>query len=140
MTRRTLGAQAGSASLELLLVGPLLLALAAFITGAARINTAERRTVAATRDAARAASLARTPHAARTAAVRAARASLGAQASACQPLSVDVDVRGFRPGGAVTVRIRCTARLADLAVPGAPGTVTLASRQSAPVDPFRELG
>ena len=56
--------------------------------------------------------------------------------------AVTVDTAGFAaPVGTpatVTATVRCVVNLADLAVPGVPGTRTVTATASSPVDTFRE--
>jgi hypothetical protein len=60
----------------------------------------------------------------------------------CQRATVDVDSSGFstplgQPGD-VTVTITCAVGLADLLVPGLPGSVTVETSFISPIDAYRE--
>jgi Flp pilus assembly protein TadG len=127
---------AGTTTVELVLLAPLLLALLCFTAAGGRITQAEAQLEGAARDAARAASIERSPQAARAAASRTAAGNIS---FACAPLTVVADVRDFRPGGTVTVTVRCTASLAGLGLAGFPGRVTLTGRAVAPLDQYRGL-
>ena len=50
------------------------------------------------------------------------------------------DVSHFYPGGYVTVTVVCQVPLADLAVPGLPGSTTVRASSTAPIDPYRSVG
>jgi Flp pilus assembly protein TadG len=129
--------QGGSVTVELVLLAPVLLALLGLIVGLGRIADAGGLVTGAARDGARAASLARSPQAAATAARTAAADDLAGAGLACPGLDVATDTAGFAPGGLVRVTVRCTVRLADLAVPGLPGTRTLWASSAAPLERYR---
>ncbi|MEZ0076294.1 TadE/TadG family type IV pilus assembly protein [Planotetraspora sp. GP83] len=130
----------GSMALEAAIIAPALVAVLAMMIGLGRITLAHGAIEAAARDAARQASIARDPGSARSAALTSARAALTREGLACSP-SVTVDTTGFsaplgRPA-AVVARIACEVDLADIAVPGVPGSKTLTSSFSSPIDPYR---
>ncbi len=115
----------GVLSLEFVLVvvgvlGALMLVAAAWRLGQTR---GEMRDAAA--EAARAASLRQHPVAAADAAERVALATLGRRQVRCSELDVWTDVGALRPGGSVSVRIRCVTRLEDLTLLRMPGSVEL---------------
>jgi Flp pilus assembly protein TadG len=132
----------GSASLELAILGPALLLLLGLVIAAGRIAVSGGAIEAAARDAARQASIARDPAAAATSARAAALDTLAEQDLRCATLMVRVDTAGFTaPVGAsaqVTARVSCVVALADLAVPGLPGTKTLQASFASPLDSYRE--
>jgi Flp pilus assembly protein TadG len=140
----------GSATVELVLVTPLLLALTLFAVLAGRLTEARAEVDGAARDAARAASIARDPAAARAASIArdpaAARAAAHASATAtlaerhltCRALQVRTDTSAFRAGGHVAVQLACTVDLGDLSLLRVPGTRTIQTRFVAPLDTFRE--
>ena len=132
----------GSVSVELALLAPALLLLLSFAVFAGRTQIARNAVAEAARAAAREASLA--PDAA-TAAARAsaqARQTLAAQNLRCVTTSIDVNTAGFKtpPGqpGDVTVTISCAVGLADLLVPGLPGSETVQASFASAVDAYRE--
>ncbi len=135
MTRRD-HADAGTATVELVLLAPLLIALLCFTAAGGRVTQAEGQVEGAARDAARAASMQRSAQAARTTAARTVADNIS---FGCAPLIVATDVRNYRPGGTVTVTVRCTANLASLGLSGFPGRVTLTGRAVAPLDQYRGL-
>ncbi|MEU7916653.1 TadE/TadG family type IV pilus assembly protein [Microbispora bryophytorum] len=129
----------GSATLELVVLAPALLALIALVVLTGRIATAYSAVESAARDAARQASIARDPAQARRAATTSAAAALRREGLRCGP-SVAVDTRGFsRQVGTtaqVTARVTCTVRLGDL-LPGLPGQKTVRASFASPIDPYR---
>ena len=135
---RSTAAERGSATVELVLVTPLLLALALFAVLAGRLTQARAEVDGAARDAARAASIARDPAAARAAAHASATATLAIRHLTCRALDVRVDTRAFRAGGQVAVRVACTVDLGDLSLLAVPGARTIETRFVAPLDTFRE--
>ena len=138
------GDSTGSIGLELALIVPVLFVLTGFVVGIGRIAEADGRVEAAARDAARAASLADDGPGARRAAEVAGQATLLVDGLSCRDSRVDlVSYTDDGPGPGVdrvTVRVSCTASLADLAVPGLPGSSTLQATASSPLDPFRSRG
>jgi Flp pilus assembly protein TadG len=134
--------QAGSAAVEVALIAPGLLVLMALLIFGGRNALATGAVEQAAVDAARAASLARTSADADIAAGDAAERSLVDQDLACSTISVDIDTDGFstEPGQAarVTTTITCTLRLSDLALPGIPGSKTIAASAVSVIDTYRE--
>jgi Flp pilus assembly protein TadG len=132
--------EAGDAALELIVLAPVLLALIALVIAAGRISIARGSVDAAARDAARQASLARSPGAANLAAELSAQAALRQDGLDCAPtVSVDTDGFGVPLGqpAQVSATVTCQVPLADLVVPGLPGSVTLSYTFTSPLDPYR---
>ena len=131
----------GSATVELVLIAPALLALFTLTVLAGRIVLAGGTVEQVAAAGARAASLARTPAAAATAADRLVRQTLGEQQLQCAAVAVTVDTSGFGvPLGqpaTVAVEVTCQVQLADLSVVGLPGRRTLSDRAVSPLDPYR---
>lgn len=140
MTRRQLEDE-GSVTVELAVLALPVLAVLLLMIAAGRIGHAGQTVDHAATAAARAASIARTPAEAHTTATDTANRVLGEQSLHCQNTTVTVDTTGFitRPGAAATVRvdIHCAVALADLALPGLPGSRELTSTFTSPFDPFR---
>lgn len=112
-TRRVrVSGERGSASVELVLLTPLLVTLILFAVLLGRLGTARLQVDSAARQAARSASLARTAPAAQARAT--AADALAGQHITCATLTVDVDLDAFAPGGMVTVRVSCVVSLAQL--------------------------
>jgi Flp pilus assembly protein TadG len=127
----------GSASLELVLMTPVLIAMLLFVVLVGRLGQARADVDRAARDAARAASMARSADTVHERAADAARATLSEGSVSCRSLTVGVDTGAFAPGGAVHATVGCTVDLADLSLLGIPGTRTVFSRFTQPVDAYR---
>ena len=129
----------GSVALELAILAPALLLLLGALVFAGRVQTSSASVEQAARAAARDASLARTADAARATAFASAERELNN--SDCVSTDVAVDTAGFAaPIGtdaAITVTVTCTVSLADLAIPGLPGTHTMAGQATSPIDRYR---
>jgi Flp pilus assembly protein TadG len=135
------GPDRGSATLELAVLAPALLALLGLVIVAGRITAAGSAVEQAAAAAARAASIARDARTAQAQAQAIARASLRDQGVTCAPASTSVVTDGFRVEvgrpASVEVEVRCAVPLADVAVPGMPGTRTVTARMASPLDTFR---
>jgi Flp pilus assembly protein TadG len=134
--------QCGSASLELAILAPVLVALLALIVMGGRFAMASTAITGVAGAAARDASLARNPAAARAAATSTVLATLVAQNLHCQGApTVRVDTSGFAaaPGtpALVSVDLSCVVVINGLHVPGLPTTRTVHDRAVSPLDPFR---
>lgn len=133
--------ESGSVSVELAAIAPALLLVLLLTIAAMRLTLATGQVDGAARDAARAASLARTPGAASAAAQQSAASSLAGQHVTCTRLAVTVDTAGYTipigTPGTVAVHVSCLVDLADVAVPGMPGSRTMTAGYSAPLDPYR---
>lgn len=127
---------AGTMTVELVLLTPLLFALLAFAIGLGRAADAHGRLTGAVRDAARAASLAATPALAATAARDTALADLRGAGLECRNPQVSTDTRAFRPGGQVRVSIVCALDLSALLGSGLPGHTRLSATAAAPLDRY----
>lgn len=136
----------GSSTLEMLIVGPSLVALALFLVFVGRSVTTGHAIDEAARSAARAASMATSPAQAQADAQTAAAASLEDQHVHCEQITVIVAASsiGSRTAGATArVEITCTVNMADLALPGAgldlPASKTFTSTFASPIDPHRDF-
>ena len=132
----------GSAALEAAIGLPAFMLFVALIILAGRVAIATQAVDSAATAAARTASIARTAGDANATARTAAAASLAEQSLQCVSSSVTVDTTGLRaPAGTpatVTATVRCVVNLADLALPGVPGTRAVTASATSPVDTFRE--
>ena len=131
----------GSATLELAILAPAFLLLLGLVVIAGRVQVAAGAVEHAATSAAREASLARTVAAAQTTATSAAARELEGQDIRCATSSVTVDTSGFgAPLGqsaTVSATLTCMVSFADLAIPGLPGSRTLTSTATSPIDRFR---
>ncbi|WP_163506562.1 hypothetical protein [Fodinicola acaciae] len=87
--------------------------------------------------AARAATVVRTKEAAREKAIDQAGRTFNEHKHVCIEHYVDVDLGSFQPGGLVTVHVRCIVGLADLDLPGVPGTVVFTATGISGIDVYR---
>ena len=132
----------GSMTLELVVWAPGLLLIITLLVVAGRVSSAKGAVEQAAVEAARSASIARSPSAASSQALAAARQSLTGQGLQCTDVTVTIDTSGFNtpPGrpATVTATVTCPVRLADLAIPGLPGTRTVTQTAVSSLDTFRE--
>lgn len=126
---------------ELVVIVPALVIIIGLLVAGGRIWLAHQGVQEAAASAARAASLARGAGDARLAAEASAAANLDTQGLGCRPVGVAVDTTGFAraPGTSATVgvTVTCTITLADVAVPGLPGSMTMTTRATSALDTFR---
>jgi Flp pilus assembly protein TadG len=134
------GRDAGFLSLELLVVATVLILVALLAVGWGRLSYSRGSVEKAAAAAARAATATSSPAAADVAARHTAQADLSAAGVSCTSFTVSVDTTAFRPGGQVTVTVRCTARLSDVALAGFPGSKTLTGSSVSPLERLRDLG
>lgn len=134
----------GSAAIEAAIGIPAFLMFVALILLAGRTAIATQAIEAAAAQAARSASIERSEDAARVAAEQGASTSLTNQDLACITQRVDIDTSEFAtPVGTpanVDATVECEVPLADLSLPGVPGSITLTSTMSSPLDTYRERG
>lgn len=131
----------GNAALELVILAPVLLGLLGLVIAAGRTSIAQGSVDAAARNAARQASIELTPAAAQAAGVAGARAALQRDGLDCVP-AVVMNVGQFSsvPVGqpaTVSATVTCTVSLANLALPGLPGSVRLRASFTSPLDIYR---
>jgi len=140
--RGRLAGETGSVSLELAVLAPTLLLFIGVLVYGGRLSLADQAVQAAASQAAREASIPRTQPEADATAASVAAASLAPQGLDCLPSSVAVATTGFaRPAGTpatVTATVTCVVALADLSVPGLPGSQTVSATADSPLDTYRE--
>ncbi|HYJ74511.1 MAG TPA: TadE/TadG family type IV pilus assembly protein [Kineosporiaceae bacterium] len=134
----------GAASLELVVLTPALVLLLGLLVLVGRVTLAGTSVEQAADEAARSASIARTAAGAQRAAEDGAMRALAEQDLRCGRVDVAVDVGGFSvPVGQaarVTATVTCVVALADLALPGFPGSRTVTATAVSPLDTYRERG
>lgn len=134
----------GSVTLEFVVLAPVLLALLGLLIMAGRVAIASNSVEAAADEAARSASISRTAAGARSSAQDGARRSLAQQDLRCTSVQVDVDTSGFAVPVGLPAQVRatvtCVVSLADVALPGFPGSRTVTATAVSPVDTYRERG
>jgi Flp pilus assembly protein TadG len=138
---RTLRRDDGSLSVELAILLPAFIVLILLAIAYGRDTIAQSAVDLAAHDAAREASLSRNAVDAQTAATTSAQTTLGSSSTSCAAMTVTVDTSQFAiPVGqpaTVSVTVTCTVSLADLALPGMPGSHVLTSTFSSPLDVYR---
>ena len=136
--------ECGSAAIEAAVGLPAFMLFVALVILAGRLAIASQAVEASASEAARVASIARTQGTAATAATTAATSSLANQNLRCVRSTVTVDTAGFdAPVGTpaqVTATVACVVNLADLSLPGVPGTRTVSATATSPIDTYRERG
>jgi Flp pilus assembly protein TadG len=132
---------AGDATLELVILAPVILILIGLLIAGGRASVAQGAVDAAARDAARQASIARTPSEAEATAIASARFELRQDSLDCTPVVHVTAAAAFAvPVGQpsqITARVSCTVPLSGLLVPGLPGSKTLTASFTSPLDPYR---
>jgi Flp pilus assembly protein TadG len=139
--------EAGNAALELVILAPALLFIIGLIIALGRVSTAENAVSDAARDAARQASLQLNGSEASATGQASAQAALAQDGLHCAP-QVFVDTTGANgiPGfqaqvgqpAVVTATVTCDVSLAQIIVPGLPGSETITESFTSPLDPYRE--
>ncbi len=132
----------GSATLELVIVTPVMILILAAIIAAGRIGLAQQAVQTVAYDAARAASISRDAGSARSAAQQVAALSMTSNHLNCSTSNVNISTAGFSSAvgtkAVVDATILCTVQLSDIALPGIPGAVTIERDATSPIDQFRE--
>lgn len=135
------GDERGSASLELVIVVPAVVAVIALLTAGWRLWSVRSQVREAAAAGARAATLARSGAEAEQAASAAIDADLGTVGSSCTGPTVGIDVSAFSAppgqGGDVGVDVTCEVPFTDLLIP-MPGALTVEGRAGSRLDSFRE--
>lgn len=137
--RRGRSDERGSATVELVILTPLLILLLLFVVALGRLAGARIDVGGAAAQAARAASIARSPAAASSFAQQTAASALASQHITCAHLDVSVDTSDFVPGGSVAVTVSCAVQLSDLTGLDLPATETVANRSVEPIDTYRSV-
>lgn len=130
----------GSLTVELVVLTPVLLLVVVVMVAFGRIAEARQQVVEAARAGAEVASV--QPDASDAQMEAGLNASVGSvgHLRTCGERTVNTDVSHFYPGGYVSVTVSCQVPLADLAVPGMPGSTTVQASSKAPIDPYRSVG
>ena len=132
----------GSASIEAAIGLPAFALFVGLIIFGGRNATTHSAVESAAVDAARSASIARTNSEVKNDAKTAAQASLANQDIHCLSVTVVVDTSDFSKSvgqpGSVSATVECRLDLADLSVPGVPGSRLIKATISSPLDTWRE--
>lgn len=131
----------GSAAIEAVLGAVAFTLFLSLAILGGRVALAHQGVQASAADAARAASIARNPTSAATDARAAAAATLANQQLHCATHQVSVDTSGFAvPVGSpasVSATVTCQLVVADLSLPGIPGTIAVQATMTSPLDTYR---
>ncbi|RAY12957.1 pilus assembly protein [Actinomadura craniellae] len=134
------GPEAGNAVVEGAVLAPLFVTFLAALLVAMRVQHGSAVVSQAAADAARHASIARTAGQARADATASALTTLRGRGLHCTP-RVTLDLSGFNrsvgQNATVTARVTCAVRLADVALPGMPGSRSVTKTHRSPIDPYR---
>ena len=135
MSRR--GDERGSASIELVLLTPVLVGMLLLVVAFGRLQNARADVEAAARSAARAAATQRNPVAAQRAGERAAFMEFDGGRYRCDPLTFAIDTAQFTADSVVAATVSCNVALGDVSGMGIPGSHTITATFSEPLDRFR---
>ena len=150
MTRRTRRTSArrrrrdarGSVAIEAAVGVPAFGLFVAMIILGGRVEITKQSVEAAAYEAARAASLERTQNEAIAAGRSSAASSLHDQDVNCTSTNITINAAAFNAQlgttAQVTATVTCKVDVADLSIPGLPGTRTITATASSPVDAYRE--
>jgi Flp pilus assembly protein TadG len=129
----------GQAIAELVIVTPVLLLVIVLMISLGRIVSAQGDVESAARAGVQAAVVQDNPSDAQAQAVAAVASTLGTAGLTCPSPHVTTNTSDFTPGGSVSVTVTCVTSLADVSIPGVPGTKTLSATSFAPIDPYRTV-
>jgi Flp pilus assembly protein TadG len=138
--RGELALDRGTVAVEVAIVAPAIIVLLVLVMLAARLSQAGAEVQSAATAAARAASQQATPGGASSEGTQVAEASLRDAGMSCSPGDVVVDTEAMVPGGSVSVTVRCTTQLADMALLAVPGRRTFEHTATEVVDTYRGGG
>lgn len=132
----------GATAVEFAIIVPALLLIAGMLIGAGRLANAQVAVQQWADAAARTASLTRDAVSAQTQARAVVAADAKAAGVRCRPgwtLRLDAAAFGQQVGAAGTVRaqVGCVVPLADLLVPGFPGSITVTAESTSTLDRYR---
>ena len=136
--------EAGTSTLELVALVPLLAALMLFVVFCGRVTVTRLDVQQAARDATRAASIAITRDDAAIALEASLAENLGSHARYCthppvdySAIATDSGVGGDWDSGVIELRLTCAIPTEDLGLLGIAGTITFTSKAIEPVDTWR---
>lgn len=133
-------AEAGSASTELVLLTPLLVAILGCAFFAGRLVLARQAVDDAARTALQSAITASDGANAKNLAALTVGSVLGPDGGLCSSSATATDIADFVPGGTVIVTVTCQVAFARLAFAGVPGSITVQATRGGDLEPYREIG
>jgi len=129
---------------EFVLLVPALVLMLGLMVAGGRLWFARTTVTEAAHTSARAASLARSAAEAHQAGQAAGRQSLATAGLTCSEQAVDVGVAAFEvevgTPATITATVSCRVPFADIALPGMPGSIALASTGYSALDTYRSRG
>ena len=129
--------ESGSMTVEAVVLVPVVFLFFLASIGMGRFENAQQIVESAARSGAEAAAIAPSPAIAQQQAMGSVSQAVSTAGLACRNLDVSVDTAGLVAGGQVSVSVVCHVELADIVVPGLPGTATTRATEVAPIDPYR---
>lgn len=137
--RRRVRDEEGQAIAELVIVAPVLLLVIVLMAALGRVDSAQGDVESAARAGVQAAVVQADPADAESQAVSAVDSTLAGAGLTCTAPQITVDTSNFVAGGWVSVSVTCVTSLADVSVPGVPGSKTLTATSAAHIDPYRAV-
>jgi Flp pilus assembly protein TadG len=129
----------GQALAELVIVAPVLLLVILLLVGIGRIESAQGDVESAARAGVQAAVVQADPNGAQAQATAAVTSTLAGAGLTCPSPQISTDTSNFVAGGWVSVTVTCVTSLADVSVPGVPGSKILTATSFAHIDPYRTV-
>jgi Flp pilus assembly protein TadG len=130
----------GQAIAELVIVAPVLLLVIVLMVALGRIDSAQGDVDSAARAGVQAAVVQANGADAQTQATSAVTSTLAGAGLTCPAPQITTDTSNFVAGGTVSVSVTCVTSMADVSVPGVPGSKTLTATAVAHIDEFRTVG
>jgi Flp pilus assembly protein TadG len=120
-------------------VAPVLLLIIVLMVALGRIDSAQGDVESAARAGVQAAVIQADAAEAQTEATSAAISTLTGAGLTCPSPQISTDTSNFVAGGTVSVRVTCVTSLADVSIPGVPGSKTMTATATAPLDVFHTI-
>jgi Flp pilus assembly protein TadG len=136
---RRIRGEEGQAIAELVIVAPVLLLVIVLMVALGRVDSAQGDVESAARAGVQAAVVQADAGAAQTQASDAATSTLAGAGLTCPSPQITTNTSNFVAGGSVSVTVTCVTSLADVSIPGVPGSKTLTATSVAHLDQFRAV-
>jgi Flp pilus assembly protein TadG len=136
---RRIRGEEGQAIAELVIVAPVLLLVIVLMVALGRVDSAQGDVESAARAGVQAAVVQADASAAQTQASSAVTSTLAGAGLTCPSPQITTNTSNFVAGGSVSVTVTCATSLADVSVPGVPGSKTLTATSVAHLDQFRAV-
>lgn len=136
---RRIRGEEGQAIAELVIVAPVLLLVIVLMVALGRVDSAQGDVESAARAGVQAAVVQADAGAAQTQASSAVTSTLAGAGLTCPSPQITTNTSNFVAGGSVSVTVTCVTSLADVSVPGVPGSKTLTATSVAYLDQFRAV-